>query len=67
MKSVVRSGMNSRCVCVPAMKPLPVELYSAYITGRVEVAAAITLCFLLFVIPATIALERLGGGGLGQA
>ena len=23
MKSVVRSGMNSRCVCVPAMKPLP--------------------------------------------
>jgi len=23
MKSVVRSGMNSRCVCVPFMKPLP--------------------------------------------
>ena len=23
MKSVVRSGMNSRCVCVPSMKPLP--------------------------------------------
>ena len=23
MKSVVRSGMNSRCVCVPCMKPLP--------------------------------------------
>ena len=25
MKSVVRSGMNSRCVCVPLMKPLPVS------------------------------------------
>ena len=25
MKSVVRSGMNSRCVCVPCMKPLPVR------------------------------------------
>ncbi len=25
MKSVVRSGMNSRCVCVPFMKPLPVR------------------------------------------
>ena len=24
MKSVVRSGMNSRCVWVPFMKPLPV-------------------------------------------
>ena len=24
MKSVVRSGMNSRWVCVPFMKPLPV-------------------------------------------
>ncbi len=24
MKSVVRSGMNSRWVCVPLMKPLPV-------------------------------------------
>ena len=51
----------------PSLKPLPVELYSAYITGRVEQAAAITLCFLLFVIPATIALERLGGGRVGQA
>jgi putative spermidine/putrescine transport system permease protein len=51
----------------PTLKPLPIELYSAYITGRVEQAAAITLCFLLFVIPATIALERLGGGRVGQA
>ena len=25
MKSVVRSGMNSRWVCVPCMKPLPVS------------------------------------------
>ncbi|MHB8776168.1 MAG: ABC transporter permease [Anaerolineales bacterium] len=51
----------------PSLKPLPVELYSSYITGRFEQAAAITLCFLLFVIPATIALERLGGGRVGQA
>lgn len=51
----------------PTNKPLPVELYASYITGRLEFAAAITLCFLLFVIPATIALERLGGGKVGQA
>lgn len=51
----------------PLNKPLPVELYSAYITNRLEVAAAITLWFLLFVIPATIAIESLGGGKVGQA
>ncbi len=43
----------------PKSKTLPVELYSAYITGRIEVAAAITLCFLFFVVPAAILLERL--------
>ena len=48
-------------------KTLPVELYSAYITGRIEVAGAITLCFLFFVVPAAIILERLGGVKVGQA
>ncbi len=48
-------------------QPLPVELYSSYITGRLEVAAAVTLWFLVIVIPATIAIERLGGGRVGQA
>ncbi len=52
----------------PAQKPLPVELYSAYITGRLEVAAATTVWFLLFVIPAAILIEQLGGSRLrGQA
>ncbi|MCS6773718.1 MAG: ABC transporter permease subunit [Thermoflexales bacterium] len=51
----------------PLNKTLPVELYSAYITGRVEVAAAITLIFLAFVVPAAIAIERLGGSKIGQA
>jgi len=51
----------------PLNKTLPVELYSAYITNRVEVAAAITAIFLLFVVPAAIAIERLGGSKIGQA
>jgi len=50
----------------PMHKPLPVELYSAYITNRIEVAAAMTLCFLLFVVPAAIILEILGGAKAGQ-
>ncbi|MGI5173309.1 ABC transporter permease subunit [Treponema sp. OMZ 840] len=50
----------------PKTKPLPVELYSSYITGRIEFAAAITLCFLCFVIPAGILLERLGGIKVGN-
>jgi ABC-type spermidine/putrescine transport system permease subunit II len=45
----------------PQNKPLPVELYSAYITGRIEVAAAINLCFLCFVVPAAIFLKELVG------
>ncbi len=51
----------------PQNKPMPVELYSAYITGRLEMAAAITLWFLCFVVPAAILLERLGGSKVGQA
>lgn len=51
----------------PDKKPLPVELYNTYITGRIEVAAAITLCFLCIVIPASILLERFGGAKAGQA
>lgn len=51
----------------PLNKTLPIELYSAYITNRVEVAAAITLIFLAFVVPAAIAIERLGGSKIGQA
>jgi len=51
----------------PLNKTLPVELYSAYITNRVEVAAAITAIFLVFVVPAAIAIERLGGSKIGQA
>lgn len=51
----------------PTAKTLPVELYDAYITGRLEVAAGMTVWFLLFVIPATIVLERFSGGKVGQA
>lgn len=51
----------------PTAKTLPVELYGAYLTGRLEVAAGMTVWFLLFVIPATLVLERLGGGKVGQA
>ncbi|MBS3940162.1 MAG: ABC transporter permease subunit [Actinobacteria bacterium] len=47
--------------------PLPVELYSGYITMRLEVAAATTVWFLALVVPAAIALERLGGAKVGQA
>lgn len=50
----------------PKTKPLPVELYSSYITGRIEFAAAITLCFLCFVIPAGILLEHFGGVKVGN-
>jgi len=51
----------------PLNKTLPIELYSAYITNRVEVAAAITVIFLFFVVPAAIAIEWLGGSKIGQA
>ncbi len=51
----------------PTAKTLPVELYDAYITGRLEAAAGMTVWFLLFVVPATLVLERFGGGKVGQA
>lgn len=51
----------------PTEKTLPIQLYDAYITGRLEVAAGMTVWFLAFVIPASIVLERFGGGGVGQA
>ena len=51
----------------PTDKTLPIQLYDAYITGRLEVAAGMTVWFLAFVIPASIVLERFGGGGVGQA
>lgn len=51
----------------PTAKTLPIKLYDAYITGRLEVAAGMTIWFLAFVIPASIVLERFGGGGVGQA
>jgi putative spermidine/putrescine transport system permease protein len=51
----------------PTEKTLPVELYDSYVTGRLEVAAGMTVWFLLFIIPATIVLERFGGGKVGQA
>jgi putative spermidine/putrescine transport system permease protein len=47
-------------------QPLPVELYSAYITGRIEVAAALTLWFVLLTLPAMVIIERLGSGRVGQ-
>jgi len=50
----------------PTAKTLPVELYGAYLTGRLEVAAAMTVWFLLFVVPATLVIERFGGGKVGQ-
>ncbi|NJO81650.1 MAG: ABC transporter permease subunit [Blastochloris sp.] len=51
----------------PTEKTLPIDLYAAYITGRLEVAAAATVWFLVLVIPAAIAIERLGGARVGQA
>lgn len=51
----------------PTSKTLPVELYASYITGRLEVAAGMTIWFLLFVVPAALVLERFGGGKVGQA
>lgn len=51
----------------PLAQPLPVELYDGYVTGRLETAAAATVWFLLLVVPAAVALERLGGARAGQA
>jgi len=51
----------------PLRQPLPVELYSSYITNRLEIAAGNTVWFLLLVVPAAIILERLGGAKAGSA
>ena len=51
----------------PLEKTLPVELYSAYITDRLEVAAANTVWFFFFVLPAAIIIELFGGSKWGQA
>lgn len=45
----------------PMQQPLPIVLFDSFITGRVETAAASTVIFLGIVIPAVLALERLGG------
>ncbi|HEU4328442.1 MAG TPA: hypothetical protein VFS21_35215 [Roseiflexaceae bacterium] len=50
----------------PLAKTLPVDLYTAYLTGRIELAAAATVWFLLLVLPAAVAIERLGGARVGQ-
>ena len=50
----------------PTAKTLPVDLYAAYITGRLELAAAATVWFLALVVPAAVAIERLGGARVGQ-
>jgi putative spermidine/putrescine transport system permease protein len=49
----------------PLYKTLPVDLYDVYITGRLELAAAMTLIFLLFVVPASLLLEQLGSKTVG--
>jgi putative spermidine/putrescine transport system permease protein len=51
----------------PTAIPMPVELFSGYLTGRLETAAATTVWFLLLVVPAAAILERLGGAKVGQA
>lgn len=51
----------------PRQQPLPVVLYDGYLTGRLEGAAAATVLFLAFVVPAALVLERLGGAKVGQA
>jgi len=51
----------------PTAKTLPVDLYAAYITGRLEIAAAATVWFILLVIPAAAVIEYLGGARIGQA
>lgn len=51
----------------PIQQPLPVELYSGYITNRLEIAAASTVWFLVMVVPAAVVLELAGGAKVGQA
>lgn len=51
----------------PLEQPLPVVLYDGFLTGRLEAAAAATVIFLAIVVPAALALEKLGGAKVGQA
>ena len=50
----------------PLDKTLPVDLYDVYITGRLELAAGMTVIFLVFVIPASLLLEHLGTDTVGS-
>lgn len=49
----------------PLYRPLPIDLYDVYITGRLELAAAMTVIFLVFVVPASLLLEQLGQKSVG--
>lgn len=51
----------------PMQQPLPIVLFDSFITGRLETAAASTVIFLGLVIPAVLALERLGGARITGA
>lgn len=51
----------------PLEQPMPVSLFDSYLTGRIEAAAAQTMLFLALVIPAAMAMEKLGGAKVGQA
>lgn len=46
---------------VPTQQPMPIVLFDAYITGRLESAAAATVIFLAIIIPPILVLERMGG------
>lgn len=45
----------------PTDPPLPMELNSSHKQDGIETAAAVTVWFLAFVVPAAVVLERLGG------
>ncbi|MFD0558490.1 putative spermidine/putrescine transport system permease protein [Stackebrandtia endophytica] len=45
----------------PTDPPLPMELHSSHKQDGIEIASAVTVWFLAFVVPAAIILERLGG------
>lgn len=54
-------------IFTPLQQPLPVSLYDGYLTGRLESAAGATVLFLAMVVPAAVALERLGGARVTSA
>ncbi|MGH3747901.1 MAG: ABC transporter permease, partial [Micromonosporaceae bacterium] len=45
----------------PMDPPLPMELHSSHKQDGIEIASAVTVWFLAFVVPAAVVLERLGG------